>query len=247
MATISLPNEVLLEVLKFVPYENATKLVQTSKSWAKLLQVQLNEQQIAIKTEIRRLESTDLGEEYRKFKSSYKRLVDDESQLIENFKAGIKDAFGISAQNDAIAEFNQRLQAIQNDKNAARIQYRPNARKRQPIIDKIERLESKLDHSRKPETLADLEFRRMSYEQDMCMMRLLGLIVLGAITLIAITLIRYLTDGEELPEYSVRLAIVSGIGLAVVLLLLVLAYQKLNVVYDKLVLKESRYENRKYI
>ncbi|KAI1696717.1 reverse transcriptase (RNA-dependent DNA polymerase) domain-containing protein [Ditylenchus destructor] len=115
MATISLPSEVLLEVLKFVPYENAMDLVQTSKSWAKLLQDQLKERQEAMKTEIGRLED-DLGEKYREYKSTFQRLVDDENRISDDFKTNVARASGISQQKSAIALFNHHLQAIQNRK-----------------------------------------------------------------------------------------------------------------------------------
>ncbi|KAI1700117.1 hypothetical protein Ddc_18227 [Ditylenchus destructor] len=143
MATITLPSDVILDVLKFVPYENATKLVLTSKSWVKPLQVQLKEQRIAIVAEIRRLESSDLKEKHREIKSNWDDLVWNEEELCQG--AYIKTADSILEQTAAIALFNQRLQTIQADRNAIFDQYCAIAQKRQPIIDKIESLESKLD------------------------------------------------------------------------------------------------------
>ncbi|KAI1703068.1 hypothetical protein DdX_15127 [Ditylenchus destructor] len=159
MSTITLPSEVILDVLKFVPYENATKLVLTSKNWAKPLQIQLKEQRIAIIAEIRHLEngleSSGLGKKHRKIKSVWDGLMQDEAELHQNFWDYINRDYiknSISEQTAQSALFNQRLQTIQTDRNAAYDQYCAIARKRQPIIDKIESLESKLDQCRMPET-----------------------------------------------------------------------------------------------
>ncbi|KAI1691872.1 hypothetical protein DdX_21590 [Ditylenchus destructor] len=122
-------------------------------------------------------------------------------------------------------------------KDVAYKQYCANARK--PIIDKIERLESKLDQCRKPdaEILADLERRRMRYGIAKIVTVSLVLVVLltGAVAIIAL-LIGYPTDWEKL------LSIVSGIGLTVVLPLLILTLMKLEGVYDELEVKASRYK-----
>ncbi|KAI1701646.1 hypothetical protein DdX_15991 [Ditylenchus destructor] len=165
MSTITLPSEVILEVLKFVPYENATKLVQTSKSWAKPLQIQLKEQRIAIIAEIQRLESSDLGEKHREIKSVWDGLVEKEEKLCQSYSAYINRGKSISEQKAAPALFNRRQQAIQRNQNDACQQYKAIARKRQPIIDKIESLESKLDQCRKPETerIAVLKRRQERY------------------------------------------------------------------------------------
>ncbi|KAI1691750.1 hypothetical protein Ddc_24068 [Ditylenchus destructor] len=165
MATIILPSDVLLDVFKFVPYENATKLVLTSKNWVKLLQVQLKEQRIAIVAEIRRLESSDLGEKHREINAHWNVLVRNEKQLCADLKTTVFNSNGIQEQTDAIDLFNQRIRAAQADRNDAYNQICANARKRKPIIDQIENLESKLDQCGESETerFAELERRKKRY------------------------------------------------------------------------------------
>ncbi|KAI1703075.1 hypothetical protein DdX_15134 [Ditylenchus destructor] len=222
MSTITLPSEVILDVLKFVPYENATKLVLTSKNWAEQLQIQLKEQRVAIIAEIRRLEngleSSDLGEKHREIKSVWDGLVQDEAELHRNFGNYFGAyMYSISEQTAQSALFNQRLQIIQADRNAAYDQYCAIARKRQPLIYKLESLESKLNQCGKPETESfdDLKRRTKCYYKAMSVISfsVLMLFSVGFLIIIAailIIIIDFVKEGTSSLGYH-TLLIVSGI------------------------------------
>ncbi|KAI1690709.1 hypothetical protein Ddc_24777 [Ditylenchus destructor] len=242
MATITLPSDIVQEVLKFVPYKNATKLVLTSKSWVKPLQIQIKEQRIAIIAEIRRLESSDLGEKQRKIKSDWDELVENERNFCR--WADINTNNSMLEQKAAIALQNQRFQTIQANKNATFDRYCAIARKRQPIIDKIESLESKLDQCGKSETerFADLKRRQERY-QTAIFVTVVPVTILFIVDIFAIIIAAI----EYAEKITLTLSFYIFLIVSVIIVVLLFIIRKLGSVDDKLQLKVDRYENKKYI
>lgn len=133
---------------------------------------------------------------------------------------------------------------LQANRNAAFDQYCAIARKRQPLIDKIESLESKLNQCGKPETESfdDLKRRKMCNYKAMCVIffSVLMLFVFGFFAILII-IIDFVKEGTSSLGYH-TLLIVSGI--VVVLSLSYNFASKVANGYEKLTVKMDRYESK---
>ncbi|KAI1702702.1 hypothetical protein Ddc_16953 [Ditylenchus destructor] len=158
---------VIFEVLKFIPYENARKLLTTHKSWLSPLTAQLEKQKKAITVEIERLE-----ESYQALRTLQiqcrERYVDLESQItgatfdlylqISNRQTTIAPSLR-HAQN--VQSMNQLLQNRRREFDAASLELSDVTAKVEAVLLKLngmkETLGIKVKKSSEERKLAELE------------------------------------------------------------------------------------------
>ncbi|KAI1718332.1 hypothetical protein DdX_06754 [Ditylenchus destructor] len=143
------PNEVQLDVLKFLPYENAKNMLMVRKYWVLPLAILIREQRIAMLSEILRLYESHRALENLRFQYMQQYLVT--KNRIE--RAGSDFALQITVRErnvqpgqwplenvQLLNEYMQSLQTLQPDFDAASLELLRIKMKMEALVDKRNRL-----------------------------------------------------------------------------------------------------------